>query len=50
MEDLKGSEKETAVLLAKWNTLADASGLELRCNGQGHCAQIQANVHQKQTK
>ncbi|KAK5702067.1 hypothetical protein LTR97_004885 [Elasticomyces elasticus] len=51
-QDLKGPEKEKAVLLAKWNTLEDASardsGLELRCNGQGHRAQVEANVHQKQ--
>ncbi|KAK5680047.1 hypothetical protein LTS10_007997 [Elasticomyces elasticus] len=51
-QDLKGPEKEKAVLLGKWNTLEDTnardSGLELRCNGQGHRAQLEANLHQKQ--
>ncbi|KAK4895153.1 hypothetical protein LTR27_006762 [Elasticomyces elasticus] len=51
-QDLKGPEKEKAVLLGKWNTLEDInardSGLELRCNGQGHRAQLEANLHQKQ--
>ncbi|KAK5737370.1 hypothetical protein LTR17_006789 [Elasticomyces elasticus] len=51
-QDLKGPEKEKAVLLGRWNTLEDTnardSGLELRCNGQGHRAQLEANLHQKQ--